>query len=284
LKKYLIIAFLLLSLCLTPVGRAEITQEIVFSRNINGNWDIWTYNPENGKLRQITNTPEDDNNPIWLKDKQSLAYIRHGDIYIYRDGLEKRLTNKGRYRFISYDYINNLILCSVFKKSEKGELGSLDPQSGKEKLFLKRDGQQFHPKVSPDGKLIYYTNGYLLKNVVVQEISVLDRSTRKSKTLYASENKAFFRPDPCSDGKKIVFVSNEPGNTQLCIGDLETGVSRKLDCIKNDYCDYPRWSRDGNQVLYTALISGKLKLVVCDLDTEKNQVIDVDGDCKEADW
>ncbi|HEX3043362.1 MAG TPA: hypothetical protein VHY08_01300, partial [Bacillota bacterium] len=127
MKRIIIILFLGVFLCQSFLLTVAFTantlpisnETIVFLRNVTGSWDIWTYQCSSRELKQITNTLEDEQNPVWLNGKNEIAFIRSGAIYTWSQNGEKRITQENNYRFLSYDKKNHRLLFSKFIKSEE---------------------------------------------------------------------------------------------------------------------------------------------------------------------
>ncbi len=65
------------------------------------------------------------------------------------------------------------------------------------------------------------------------------------------ERGAVFSPAVSPDGSQIVYVSNEDGDNELILVDIETGVTRQL--TDNTASDIePHWSPDGSQIVYAS--------------------------------
>ncbi|MEE4358138.1 MAG: hypothetical protein V2I97_16830, partial [Desulfococcaceae bacterium] len=56
-----------------PVNAAE-EKNIGFSALTDEYWQIWTMNPDQGTLRQITSSPGDKKEAVWFHDRQRLIY------------------------------------------------------------------------------------------------------------------------------------------------------------------------------------------------------------------
>jgi tricorn protease len=284
MKKKIIICICLVVLVISFSAESSINNNIVFLRNLTGVWNIWTYNPESQKLKQVTFSDQDDGNPVWITNKTGIAFLRGGNIYRCQNGKERQLTTRGIYRYLSDDPKNNRLLFSAYSKPEECDIGYYDLKTGQQGILLVRARQQVQPKVSGDGNFIYFAEGFLDKVIVVEEIYRLDLQTNQIEPLLKAEGKAFFRPTPNRDNEYLAFISNQTGNTELYLLNVNNQVIEPLAVLDSSYHDYPCWSPDGRKLLYTALIDNKLQLVCYDMAKRKNILLDINGECRDSDW
>ena len=81
-----------------------------------------------------------------------------------------------------------------------------------------------------------------------------------------------------SDGKKIVFVSNEVGHSEIYVMDLETKEIEKLT-NSTGFSAMPSWSFDGTRIAYHSSEegSGRSQIFVMNADgTNKKQLTEYD--------
>ncbi len=79
----------------------SMNDEIAFSSNRSGNYEIWTMDPFGGNVRQLTHNPSMDSQPSWSPDGEHLVFVstRDGEPALYimdREGENThRLTPEG---------------------------------------------------------------------------------------------------------------------------------------------------------------------------------------------
>jgi Tol biopolymer transport system component len=286
IKKCLWMIIFTLFIAWTPRAWAESWSDadLVFLRNLTGNWNIWTYNLSSHKLQQVTNFAADDDCPVWLQNKTGIAFLRNGNIYRYQNGKEEKLTEKAVYRYLSYDRQNDRLLFSFYYDAAECDIGYYDLKTNREGILFTRPHQQIHPKASFDGKYIYFADSYTPQSIKLQEVYRLVLETNQVETLLKVDPKDFFRPTPSPDGQWLAYISNQSGKTELYITKLDNQDAEKIAQINSSYNEYPAWNREGKMLLYTALINNNLKLAYYDRVSKKSSILDIAGECRDADW
>lgn len=75
-------------------------RQLVYQSDANGNWDIYLYSLETGKVSALTHSPFDEQHPVWVPGKRAVVFERgkgrHSHLVVFRlsDGVEKRLINR----------------------------------------------------------------------------------------------------------------------------------------------------------------------------------------------
>jgi Tol biopolymer transport system component len=161
---------------------AEVTfapdgHKILFGRQINGQMDLWTMDPDGKNQKQITFTPD------W----------QEGGALYFPD--------------------NKTIITRAWKKSEEGNLGRsmqlfiLKEDGSGLKQITFDEGTHWAPYPAPDGIHVLYVKVFPKRNF---EIVVLNLKTGKEKRLTFNEGFDGF-PSISPDGKLVAFSSNRDG-------------------------------------------------------------------------
>lgn len=207
-------------------------------------WDIFLVSPSNGQIVNLTNTTEiSEESPAWSPDSQFLAYIvKPKESSTYEIDVMEALTKQVRHitsntpkelgnfspiwskdgKWIVYTQQNatgkdsNIFIASV--------------ANGKSTLLTPHESEQIYTAthISPDGKTILITsnaqNGY-------ENVGLLDIATKKTNWLTNEKwevQSGQFSPD----GKRLTWVANVDGNSDIYVYDLATRQAHALPLPK----------------------------------------------------
>lgn len=231
---------------------AELSGQIVFQSDRDGDWEIYVMNADGSDLTQLTHNDAADEYPVWSPDGQKIAFKsnRDGnyDIYVMEaDGRhQRRLTDHpandedpawspdgARLAFHS-DRVSNL---EIYLINADG--------SGQEQQLTETIGKNGLPAWSPDGQKIAYTgNRYLGWNVYIMD---LDAGNDRRLT----DGHGACRPDWSPDGKSLVFVSQKAdGKGDIWRMNPDGSEQTRLTTDDANYDYFPAWSPDGHFIAY----------------------------------
>lgn len=110
------------------------------------------------------------------------------------------------------------------------------------------------PTISPDGKLILFTRGWedKMEDHSRSNLWIVDVEGRRIREL-THGNWRDFSPVWSPDGKRIAFLSDRDGTTQIHVMWLDTREVAQLTHIENTPDDLV-WSRDGKMLAFTMYI------------------------------
>lgn len=301
--KVSIIIILFFFLFVNPVCAQPINFEsksfagsMVFLANLDGNWDIFLWEPGKGAPVQLTSTPWDEKYPCISPSRKLLAYTTTEGLLFLID-LETRETKPlklndypGKWEHPSFSPDGRKLVCSYFAPGgqDRAKLAFIDPETLKVDFIFPQYGPQFSPCWSPlDSRIAYaYTHCSSACGRIIQEIWVADISRKMSRQV-AMTGSHCLGPAWSADGKKIAFSADISGNFDIWAVDME---SRKLTQLtRNPALDEsPAFGPDGNYLAFISTRSGKRSIWIKNLQTE--EVIELcpfgkeKTECKDLVW
>lgn len=246
--------------------------------------DIWAYDTESGRHRNLTSRPGEDLNPVMSDDGQTVYFLSERDgktFNVYSMSLDnpsaaKQLTDftvhpvrflsRGSNGCLAFTYDGEIYTMTEGAAPKKLDIDIVDNY---ENVIEKRNvGSSHYATVSPDGKQVAFTDrGELF-------VTSTDYKTTKQIThTAAAEKQLTWAPG----GRAIVYVSERDGYPALyraMIGrddDLNfpnaTVIDEQpllpLDSVERTY---PQYSPDGSEL---AFIADRNKLMVMDIATKQ---------------
>ena len=265
-------------------NNSEIESEkIVFERN----GDIWLTDEYGINQANITERMKEKsfysniassfsyNSPVWFLDKSKLAYIvidnsvdkntKNGLWVMNPNGkMNQRVTyvdaeagglsisNNGNNFIFSMINPDNSSSIGVYKYSKN--INKIEALSGNIAKDMK-------PKLSPEGNMIAYTSNITESALMTSndtnqyassraQIFIMNINGFNRKQLTQSgEN---FDPAWSPDGKRIAFVSNRTGSTELWVMNKDGSGQRRLTETGATRTGNPVWSADGQKILFNS--------------------------------
>ena len=247
--------------------QAPRTEKVVFSSNRDGNWDIWTMNPDGSDPVNLTQDVASDLHPTWSPTGEQILFTsfreegKEPSLYLMDvDGNNIRKVLDNWYSRSSATWAPDgkriasvhdgvLYIATIDGKS-------VEPvaQTGFESVG--------DPAWSPSGKeiaFIYYKSkqGY--------ELRLLNVETLKQTILLGELNKYPVKSDPAwsPDGEQITFVlhkwrtilnfidaANWQDEETIYVINRDGSNLRQLVSEKGPDALHPTWSPDGNEIIY----------------------------------
>jgi TolB protein len=189
--------------------------EIVFASRRDGNWDLYSVDPDGSDLQRLTDDPADDRYPKWSPDGESILFTSTRD--------------------------------------SNNELYLLDVSDGSLTRLTDTPIDELYPSRSPSGDQIAFTSDhdgdediYLMTLNQEGPITNLENYERLTEN-EVGDWRAVWSPD----GKYIAFVSNRDGDDELYLMNINTHEEIRLS--DNPGWDYdPIWSPDGSRFAFTS--------------------------------
>ena len=247
---------------LSPSG-----DEVAFSWNKTGNFEIYSAPVEKETLYQLTSGTERSVWPRWSPDGAQIAFLRdHGgderwDIWLVdRDGEhERNLTNEPgvSHRDIAWSPDGRRIAFVSNAGGKDFGVSVVEVRSGARKALTDGAHDDFQPRWSPDGaKILFGSRREKLRTNVGTYLMPADGTaggtvvsfldTRQGKD--GESQHASFSPD----GERVSFTTNVRGRYEPAVARLDGDKVISVDYLTQNIHDEtePTWRPDGRGLLY----------------------------------
>ena len=237
--------------------------EVAFSWNKTGNFEIYSAPIEKATLYQLTDGTERSVSPRWSPDGRQIAFLRdrggdeRWDIWLVdREGEhERNLTNEPEicHRDIIWSPDGQRIVYVANVGGKGFGLNVVDVNTGAKKSLTDGAHDDVQPRWSPDGKRIIFASRreavrsnsdiYL---VPADGGAVTQLDTRGGED--GESQGASFSPD----GKRIAFTTNTSGRLEPVLATLEGDTLGRLERLTQNIHDEtePVWRPDGRGLVY----------------------------------
>jgi TolB protein len=232
----------------------ETAEQIAFAAYKNGQWDIYSFAPTTGLIRQITNNLAEDTDPAYSPDGTRLAYAsrrdENWDIYLLDlvTGQETRLTRSPHYDGAPAWHPDGDRI--VFESYRDGNFDLWQVAAGGEsdpaKLAGNSEAGDFAPAFHPDGSRLAFSSWrdgnkelYLL-NLDNNELTRLTNSP-------VAEEWPAWHPD----GEQLAFVQDSLGDREvftLNMAALPVNDGPVTPITWLGRTDGPAWNPDGSTI------------------------------------
>ena len=260
----------------------------ISDENMKEKYDIYLIPPFGGVPRNLTNTPDVDENSVnWSPDGTRIAYNSNAEdpskyqvhIINIADGLSRRLTSA---QVSSHNPIwspdGKRIAVTRTDTDSDADIIVIDVETGEETNLTRHEGEQAWLAVdwSPDGAHLLVRSDTCEGHAGYNNVAVLDLETKGvwwlTEGVWSSTPREW-----ADDGARISWTSNKEGNAEIFIHDLRTKETRSL-AIQKGINAAPDFSPDGAGLafIYTGptqpadiwtydIGSGSLKQITCSM-------------------
>jgi LruC domain-containing protein len=224
--------------------------KMVFSSNRDGDFEIYSIDPETGTTAKLTDNTSTDKHPALSADGKKIAFVsnRSGSWAIYTmnsdgTGVSSPVAAlSGAYdghpswnpdaSKIAYDNAGDIFIINAD--------GSGNSNITNTASFPK----EIEPDWSPDGiRILYSSNKDFDYDIYVMN------SDGTSPVRLTSNNTEDQKPSWSHDGNEIAFSTNRDGNYDIYVMNSD-GTSPVNFTNNPDMDNYPSWSSDGNSIAY----------------------------------
>ena len=293
------ISFLLFNSAAPLWANAPTTAKIVFSSNRDGNWDIWTMNPDGSGSVNLTQDAVADFSPVWSPTGEQILFVsfRKGGESLYlmdADGNNvRRVLDNWHSRSEATWSPDGKRIASV--SDAVLYIATIDGKSV-EPVAQTGFGSVGDPAWSPNGKeiaFIYYKSkqGY--------ELRLLNVETLKQTVLLGELNKYPYKSHPAwsPNGERIAFVLHKfrailnPADAvawqdEETIYVINRDGSRLRQLVSEEGPDAlrPTWSPQGDEIIYQQETRGATQLFKISVGSRVKTQLTHKGNNSRADW
>lgn len=258
-------------------------QEVAFSAEMSGQFDIWRVSIRGGTPERVTNDAAPDQRPVWRSDgKLFYNSRRDGKMQIYLAdpaGSEPALIPTGDHHALLHDYspVNDRLLCYEYR--DESDIFSLEIASGAETQVTDDLGAEFWSSVSPNGATLLYHAIRGERFFWAPRSSLLFTKPLKAKggpiRLAADASEAQWSPN----GEQVGFLRlagqasnlwtiNATGGAEhrQTAGGVHSNPYRNSPPFNAVYSRVWGWSPDSRQIVYCASQDGVANIWVTSAD------------------
>jgi TolB protein len=287
---------------LTPASDGSTAGKIVFTSTRSGNGEIYAIKPDGSGLRQLTNDPDMDFNPIWSPDGTKIAFMRvkatpdvvnappgaRPPISIYvmnADGSDQRnLTPEGvrSFRNLTWSPDSKQLAVECTQKLT-------DPDGNGQICVINVDGSGVQrvvppqlfgtsPSWSPDGRWIAFRGQASSMDQPAIGIYLVSPDGKQLRTITAKSS----TPDPLAwspDGTRLAYAFGKQPK-DIAVIDVDGSGEHDIALNTTSLSD-PLWSPDGTRFLIMS--EGGVSVINVD-GTGMREVVSPDEHVISAIW
>jgi TolB protein len=266
--------------------------EIVFSANVNGNWDIYRMDSDGSNMTAVTNTPAV--NETW----GHCSAINHKFVYVAKESgihvIGLKDPNMAMHLLPDSEGLFSRPACSgdeailtLVKKDGPAEDAAsgilmIDAKTFKVTPLMKQAGRQRDPVWFRKAKKMLYV--FVPAPPKTGTELWLVSADGSEATLLCESRYSDIQPDVSLDEKRILFASNREGTYDIWCMDSDGTDPKRLTDGEGDETE-PRWSPDGKSILFLSNAAGRDRLCVMDADGANARLLtDGEFDCAGPNW
>jgi Tol biopolymer transport system component len=251
--------------------------KITLVSNANGNYEIFTSNPDGSGRQRLSENGKNNNFPRFSYDLKKIVFISDMDgtpeIYIINSdgsGFLKLTDNNGFNCFPGFSPDGTKIIFHSYQ-GESSEIYLMNVDGSGQERLTSNGTDEIEPCFSPDGKKIAFASDMDGD----YEIYIMDL---KSMDIFqVTYNDACdWEPSFSPDGSSLTFSSNKEGKYNIYVASI-TGKNARMvsGSFSNADNNNPYFSPDGKKIAFSSNIDGDFEVYTINMNTlETTKVTD----------
>jgi len=218
--------------------------------------DVWIYNPEKKTVENVTNNPAQDIFPMWVGDEIYFLSDRDRIMNVFVYNTKTKVTEKVT-NFTDYDVKFPSVFGTTIVFENAGYIYKLDATNKKtERVNIILNSDNIYARSEIKNGSDYITNASLSPDgervTVSARGEVLNLPTDKGVTKNITRTPGVHERDAVwsSDGKFIVYVSDQTGETELFMQEANGGEPVQLTKENDTYIEAFKLSPDSKTIVY----------------------------------
>jgi len=212
------------------------------------NWDLFAIKADDSERRQLTDTRDFEQHPVWSPDGRRILFTR-GDVTTNIDvwvmdedgGNAQRLTEHPERDERAVWSPDGQTIAFVSQR-EGVDVWLMDSDGGNKRKLIQ--GRQ--PSWAPDGRRIVFTSSEFDGN---DELYIIDRDGGNMRRLTDNNQYDWF-PSWSPDGGRLLFCSSRFGGQELFIAKGDGTGQTRITFFEKSYETEATWSPDGRGLAY----------------------------------
>jgi dipeptidyl aminopeptidase/acylaminoacyl peptidase len=261
------------------LGRDGRTLVYVHDRETS---DVWVLDLADGAARRLTTGRDpmpywEDMTPVLSPDGGTVAYVDEGAVWLVSvaGGVARRVTEfqgmptRWGLEAGSPVWLDDGRLLVSVDRDDRNRLAVAEVEDAWATSLVRSSpeldsfGDEEHPSVSPDGKLVAFP--FVPRaDLNRTEIRVVDVATGQARALTGAEATKDRECVWAPDGRSLAFTAQRGEWSDLMLVDVGTGEERVLAAAEADFWE-PCWSPDGMRVAVILAAAGRSDLVAFDV-------------------